>query len=423
MRKIFYLLVFLVVTLGNLSAQMVLFKGTFEEAVKRAKEENKDLFVDFYADWCGPCKAMAQEVFTRPEVGEYFNARFICLQVNVEAKENAEVVKTYRVTALPTMVFIRNGKELRRIQGTMASPAFIKEAKIALGEELSFEQVYDKFKKNKKDFELQQQLLLDAPVFFASRQGYEREKWGPRIENLFSDYVKNKKLENMVNEPDFTILTMYHTQTSKQDPIFDFIVAHFNEYAQVVGKEQTGGYLIGVNNSYIVQLCKKGDLAYKEYLGRLNGDLKEVYSGITFGSLAVLDAVTLLADATYYLYRHDEGKFFENMDQYLNGLGDQAALEDYTQPLEDLSVAYNGNLSKTAYTKSLVWITKALEKDITPQLRTRLLIMMGQCFQNIENKEKAKQAYNQAFLVSAEITDKVYMKQVQESIQQSLESL
>ena len=101
-------------------------------------------------------------------------------------------------------------------------------------------------------------------------------------------------------------------------------------------------------------------------------------------------------------------------------MGDKAELEDYTQSLEDLSVAYNGNLSKTAYTKSIVWITKALEKEMSPQLRTRLLMMMGQCFQSIDNKEKAKQAYNQAFLVSAEISDKMQMKQIQETIQQCL---
>lgn len=93
MRRIFFVLAFLIGTLGNLSAQMVLFQGTFEEALKKAKEEKKELFVDFYADWCGPCKAMATQVFTLPEVGDYFNAHFICVQVNVEAKENVEVSK------------------------------------------------------------------------------------------------------------------------------------------------------------------------------------------------------------------------------------------------------------------------------------------------------------------------------------------
>ena len=44
-------------TWGELSAQMLLFKGTFEEALKKAQAEKKDLFVDFYADWCGPTKS------------------------------------------------------------------------------------------------------------------------------------------------------------------------------------------------------------------------------------------------------------------------------------------------------------------------------------------------------------------------------
>ena len=89
--------------LGNLSAQMQLFKGTFDEAMNKARQEKKDLFVDFYANWCGPCKAMASEVFPDAKVGEYFNAHFVCVQVDVEAKENKELAKKYNVTALPTM--------------------------------------------------------------------------------------------------------------------------------------------------------------------------------------------------------------------------------------------------------------------------------------------------------------------------------
>ena len=95
-------MVFLIVgILGNLSAQMTLFKGTFDEAIKKAREEKKDLFVDFCAEWCGPCKAMASEVFTQPEIGEYFNSRFVCVQVDVDAKvENITVGMQQRVEIL-----------------------------------------------------------------------------------------------------------------------------------------------------------------------------------------------------------------------------------------------------------------------------------------------------------------------------------
>ena len=216
-------MVFLILgVLGNLSAQMTLFKGTFDEALQKAQQEKKNLFVDFFAEWCGPCKMMATEIFTQKEVGEFFNAHFVCIQVDVDAKENKDIAKKYNVTALPTMVFIsRDGKEMRRVQGAAPAESLIKEAKIATGEELSFEQLYEKYKKKKNDLDVQQQLLIEAPAFIATQEGYNQQKWGTRIESLFPEYLKNKKIENMVNEGDFLVLTMYHRTTSKEDPIFD----------------------------------------------------------------------------------------------------------------------------------------------------------------------------------------------------------
>jgi len=152
MKKILFILIFFMGILGESSAQMNLFKGSFEEALKKAREEKKSLFVDFYADWCGPCKAMATQVFPQKEVGDYFNSRFICVQVNVEAGENTKLAKSYNITGLPSMVFMdTEGKELRRVLGVVNPKGLVKEAKIALGEELSFEQLYELYKKKKPD--------------------------------------------------------------------------------------------------------------------------------------------------------------------------------------------------------------------------------------------------------------------------------
>ena len=71
------------------------FKGTFGEALAKARQENKPLFVDFYAVWCVPCKKMAKNVFTQEEVGKYFNEHFISLQLDAEKGENVEIEEIY----------------------------------------------------------------------------------------------------------------------------------------------------------------------------------------------------------------------------------------------------------------------------------------------------------------------------------------
>ena len=116
------------------------------------------------------------------------------MQVNVEAKENKELAKKYNVTALPTMAFIgRDGKELRRVQGAVPPDALIKEARIATGEELSFEQLYEQYKKKKNNFDIQQQLLLEGPMFIATQEGYDRQKWGTRKMCIRDRYFSTSK--------------------------------------------------------------------------------------------------------------------------------------------------------------------------------------------------------------------------------------
>ena len=138
MKRYIYALVALLMFVSPLYAQenttgISFFKGTFEEALVKAKQENKPLFVDFYAVWCVPCKKMAKTVFTQEAVGKYFNEHFISLQLDAEKGENVQIAKNYKVVAYPTVAFIApDGKALSVNTGAMNADELMEQPRLLL---------------------------------------------------------------------------------------------------------------------------------------------------------------------------------------------------------------------------------------------------------------------------------------------------
>ena len=88
------------------NAGIQFFEGSWEEALTLAKAENKLIFMDAYARWCGPCKIMARNVFTDPKAGEFFNENFINVKMDMERGEGPALSRKYGVRAYPTLFFI-----------------------------------------------------------------------------------------------------------------------------------------------------------------------------------------------------------------------------------------------------------------------------------------------------------------------------
>lgn len=103
------------------------FKGTFAQALAKAKKENKKLMVDCYTLWCGPCRHMAKNVFPDENLGKYLNANFVCIQLDMEHGEGPELNKTFNVEAYPTFIFFdAEGKEMNRFEGMCMQNEFQK---------------------------------------------------------------------------------------------------------------------------------------------------------------------------------------------------------------------------------------------------------------------------------------------------------
>ena len=106
----------------------------WQEAFEMAKEQKKAIFVDAYAEWCGPCKRMAKNVFTNKEVADFYNANFVNLKLDMEKPENRSFGQQYPVSAYPTLYFIDyNGEIITKKVGGMDSKGFLALGKSALG--------------------------------------------------------------------------------------------------------------------------------------------------------------------------------------------------------------------------------------------------------------------------------------------------
>ncbi|SSD61107.1 probable Thioredoxin-2 [Saccharomycodes ludwigii] len=88
------------------------------EQFSKAINADKLVVVDFFATWCGPCKMIAPMIEKFAQ--EYTQADFY----KVDVDELADVAAKAEVSAMPTFVFYKNGKEVTRVVG--ANPAAVK---------------------------------------------------------------------------------------------------------------------------------------------------------------------------------------------------------------------------------------------------------------------------------------------------------
>ncbi|MBX2900514.1 MAG: thioredoxin family protein [Cyclobacteriaceae bacterium] len=103
---------------------------SFTEALNRAKKENKVVFVDVYATWCGPCTLLKRTTFTDKELSEYFNTHFINIAVDGETSEGKKVMDSYQVRSYPTLLFLNpDGSVREAVIGYHTASQLLKAAK------------------------------------------------------------------------------------------------------------------------------------------------------------------------------------------------------------------------------------------------------------------------------------------------------
>lgn len=91
---------------------------SLSEAIERAKEEDKLVFLDFYADWCTPCKMMDKDVFSDKPISQLFNDNFVNFKVNGEKGTGPNLAVMFGIQVYPTLIWVdQRGRVLVRKEG------------------------------------------------------------------------------------------------------------------------------------------------------------------------------------------------------------------------------------------------------------------------------------------------------------------
>lgn len=202
-------------TLSSLMVMIVMMQTTFAqeagiqfttgknwtEVLAKAAKEQKCVFVDCFTTWCGPCKYMSKEVFTKEDVGTFFNANLLSISLQLDTTKNddelvkkqyadaAMLAKKYQVRAYPTFLFFSpNGELLHKSLGASDVNSFLAMSQRAINVDSAFYPLKEQFEKGTLKSSRQLYLLaMDAAMLNDESLNEYALKYIKTQKNLFTD--------------------------------------------------------------------------------------------------------------------------------------------------------------------------------------------------------------------------------------------
>ena len=118
MKKLNFLLFVLAISFASAQVKWM----TLEEAVEAQKTTPKKILIDFYADWCGPCKAIAP---TLEELAAEYEGQIYIYKIDTEQEQ--ELAAAFGIRSIPSLLFVPMDGQPQMSAGAMSKPQ-LKEA-------------------------------------------------------------------------------------------------------------------------------------------------------------------------------------------------------------------------------------------------------------------------------------------------------
>lgn len=261
------LLLSLALTAAAQTNEGIKFRTTsFDEAIALAKAEKKPIFLHGYASWCHYCEFMTDSVYSKKEIGDFYNRNFICIRMDME-KEGRELNKKLKVRSFPSLVYFdyRDIIMMHRISGKRSAEEFLQTGKDALDSTKqlrTYEQKY--YNKTAKPEEILTYFRM-------------LDKAGLDNQIPINAYLMNIDVNEMLKPINWRI--MYDLFKEADLPAFQKVIENKKYYAEKYSADSIENKILSVYNYALMNRVQQLDSAgYENMINKLrnsNLDLRD----------------------------------------------------------------------------------------------------------------------------------------------------
>jgi len=327
-------------SVSGIFAQGIEFEhGTFDEALAKAKKENKLIFMDCYTTWCGPCKHLAKNIFTQKEVGDFYNKEFVNYKMDCEKGEGPAIAKKYGVNSYPTLLFIDGeGNAVHKLVGGMPAEDLIAGGKAALDPNKRIGTLKAKYEEGNRELDFLMTYLK------AVKAQYDQES----MKEVSREIIKETSLEKHMNKDEFFVISAANYPYASKE--FQYLLANKNQVKEIADDYTYSMLFMGAYAAHLKQFsttCKSLEELYAE-IDRCYNEFPDDYIKSTKGTLKYdfyiannqidnwydekIEEVEALKGKEQYVYQ-----FHAMCDQILNTpklVGSNRILNDLTKRVE-----------------------------------------------------------------------------------------
>lgn len=312
-----------------------------EKVWAEAKNQNKPVFVDIYATWCGPCKWMDANVFATEAAGEYMNSGFINVKMDGESSFGGQFAMQSGLSAYPSL-FVYNSEKI--LMNTIVGAKPWEELYPALSSTLEYFPVLEVMQNKFESGILKKE---EYPGFVKALREMNKPDYGQAVAKKYqADFVKEEKM----SEEDLQVLAFYIPQNSDN---WKMLTASIEKLRDALGSDLEGFIDFALTES--IELAVEYDNI--EYIKELNALLPKLSEGTS------LDPVEMETRSHIYFYHYSDRK-----DEMIDYIDREYSARFYGNHEWLFNAAANAVFLDPQYTpaaeKGLEWFQKCI--DLSP---------------------------------------------------------